>query len=121
MQQAPHKAPQPMPQQAGPARMGIEERFADMHRANAGMLGQTDMSGHGQKLPCPQGGWCYVDPKKQIQGPFTLHEMQQWNMMGYFRADLPIRCCDTDTFVPFAELFPHPLIPFQSYPKRRAG
>mmetsp|Transcript_42900 Transcript_42900/g.127147 ORF Transcript_42900/g.127147 Transcript_42900/m.127147 type:complete len:897 (+) Transcript_42900:144-2834(+) len=74
--------------------------------------------GHGNKLPCPTAGWQYLDPKQNIQGPFTLLEMQQWNQMGYFRADLPMRCDPGDQFVPFADLFPHPLIPFQSYPKR---
>lgn len=76
------------------------------------------MSSHGLKMSCPQSGWQYVDPKKNIQGPFTLPEMQQWYSMGYFRADLPMRCDPGDQFVPFSELFPHPLIPFQSYPRR---
>jgi len=66
----------------------------------------------------PATGWQYVDPKRNIQGPFTLLEMQQWNAMGYFRPDLPMRCDPSDEFVPFMELFPHPLVPFQSYPKR---
>lgn len=69
-------------------------------------------------MTIPQSGWQYVDPKQNIQGPFTLLEMQQWNAMGYFRPELPMRCDPADAFVPFAELFPHPLIPFQSYPRR---
>lgn len=73
---------------------------------------------HGQKLPCPETNWQYVDPKQNIQGPFTLLEMQQWHSMGYFRPDLRMRCDNNDKFVPFKELFPHPLIPFHSYPKR---
>lgn len=77
-------------------------------------------AGHGEKLPCPADGWQYVDPKKNIRGPFTLLEMQQWNSMGYFRAELPMRCDPSDPFLSFSELFPHPLIPFQSYPKRPA-
>ncbi|CAK9034602.1 unnamed protein product [Durusdinium trenchii] len=44
--------------------------------------------------------------------------MQQWYHMNYFRPELKMRCSDQDEFVPFAELFPHPSIPFQSYPKR---
>jgi len=75
--------------------------------------------GHGEKLPCPSTGWQYVDPKNNVRGPFTLLEMQQWNGMGYFKSDLPMRCDVGDRFTPFAELFPHPMIPFQSYPKRQ--
>lgn len=72
----------------------------------------------GATLPCPTTGWQYVDPKKNIQGPFTLLEMQHWNSKGYFRPDLPMRCHPSDPFISFKELFPHPLVPFQSYPKR---
>merc|ERR1719310_1815587 len=81
---------------------------------------QSQLGGHGTKMPCPTTGWQYQDPRGNIQGPFTLLEMQQWNSMGYFRADLPMRCDASDRFVPFGELFPHPMIPFQSYPKRPA-
>jgi len=73
---------------------------------------------HGASQPCPTTGWQYVDPRKNIQGPFALVEMQHWNSMGYFRPDLPMRCDPSDPFVPFAELYPHPMIPFQSYPNR---
>lgn len=75
------------------------------------------MSNQAQKQP-PSTGWQYIDPKNQIQGPFSLLEMQQWYHMNYFRPELKMRCSDQDEFVPFAELFPHPLVPFQSYPKR---
>mmetsp|Transcript_12117 Transcript_12117/g.26430 ORF Transcript_12117/g.26430 Transcript_12117/m.26430 type:complete len:108 (+) Transcript_12117:184-507(+) len=75
---------------------------------------------HGPKRAPPQGGWEYVDPKGNIQGPFSLSEMQQWNQMGYFRPDLPMRCDKNDKFVPFATLWKHPLVPFQSYPNRPA-
>merc|ERR1712176_437966 len=67
---------------------------------------------------CPPTGWQYVDPKGNIQGPFTLLEMQLWNSMGYFRPDLKMRWDDTDPFVEFNKLFPPPLVPFESYPKR---
>merc|ERR1719356_288802 len=67
---------------------------------------------------CPPTGWQYVDPKGNVQGPFTLLEMQLWNSMGYFRADLPMRCNDTDPFIEFNKLFPPPLVPFESYPRR---
>jgi translation initiation factor 2A len=73
---------------------------------------------HGQKLPCPETNWQYVDPKNNIQGPFTLLEMQQWHSMGYFRPQLRMRCNPSDKFIAFSDLFPHPLIPFHSYPKR---
>lgn len=76
------------------------------------------IQGHGEKLPCPTSGWQYVDPKGNVQGPFTLLEMQQWNTMGYFKPGLRMRCDPDDEFVKFAELFPHPMIPFTSYPKR---
>lgn len=73
---------------------------------------------HGSKLPCPEVGWQYVDPKGNIQGPFSLTEMKAWHGLGYFRPTLQMRCDANDKFLPFGELFPHPLIPFQSYPKR---
>eukprot|EP00439_Symbiodinium_sp_Y106_P070623 s504_g12.t1 len=78
-------------------------------------------SAHGQKQACPATGWQYIDPKNQIQGPFSLLEMQQWYHMNYFRPELKMRCSEQDDsrdFVPFSELFPHPMVPFQSYPKR---
>jgi len=68
---------------------------------------------------CPKSGWQYVDPKGAIQGPFSLTEMQQWNMLGYFKPDLKMRCSSEDAFRPFAELFPTPLIPFHSHPERK--
>jgi len=70
------------------------------------------------KRRCPQEGWQYVDPKGRVQGPFTLVEMQSWHGMGYFRGNLPMRCHPDDEFVPFSQLFPPPLSPFESYPRR---
>merc|ERR1712039_719431 len=67
---------------------------------------------------CPPTGWQYVDPKGNIQGPFTLLEMQLWNSMGYFRPDLKMRWDPADQFVEFNRLFPPPLEPFVSYPRR---
>lgn len=69
------------------------------------------------KRPCPATGWQYVDPKGKVQGPFTLLEMQLWNSMGYFRADLPMRFDPADPFVELNKLFPPPLVPFESYPR----
>ncbi|CAE7484692.1 eif-2A, partial [Symbiodinium sp. KB8] len=48
-------------------------------------------SAHGQKQACPATGWQYIDPKNQIQGPFSLLEMQQWYHMNYFRPELKMR------------------------------
>eukprot|EP00397_Hematodinium_sp_SG-2012_P011410 GEMP01011548.1.p1 GENE.GEMP01011548.1~~GEMP01011548.1.p1 ORF type:complete len:749 (+),score=168.62 GEMP01011548.1:120-2366(+) len=76
---------------------------------------------HGERLPCPEAGWQYVDPRGNVQGPFKLAEMQQWNKLGYFRRDLMMRCIGSDEFVKLEQLFPHPLIPFSSYPNRPLG
>mmetsp|Transcript_400 Transcript_400/g.1242 ORF Transcript_400/g.1242 Transcript_400/m.1242 type:complete len:88 (-) Transcript_400:226-489(-) len=70
---------------------------------------------------CPATGWQYVDPKGNIQGPFTLLEMQLWNSMGYFRPELCMRCDANDPFVEFSKLFPPHLVPFESYPRRPAA
>lgn len=78
---------------------------------------QTQVQGENQWV-CPATGWQYVDPKGNIQGPFTLLEMQLWNTMGYFRPDLLMRCDPGDHFVEFGQLFPPPSIPFESYPRR---
>eukprot|EP00930_Biecheleria_cincta_P075221 TRINITY_DN62391_c0_g1_i1.p1 TRINITY_DN62391_c0_g1~~TRINITY_DN62391_c0_g1_i1.p1 ORF type:complete len:675 (-),score=71.09 TRINITY_DN62391_c0_g1_i1:56-2080(-) len=67
---------------------------------------------------CPEHGWEYLDPAGKVQGPFSLAEMYQWNTKGYFRADLPIRCEPNQRFVALALLFPAPLVPFQSPPRR---
>lgn len=67
---------------------------------------------------CPSHGWQYLDQTGSVQGPFSLDEMRQWNRKGYFRADLLIRCCPEDSFVALAALFPAPLVPFRSHPKR---
>jgi len=79
---------------------------------------QQQMPPQGDKRTCPQNGWQYVDPKGNIQGPFSLLEMQLWNTMGYFRNDLRMRCHPDDPFMEFGKMFPSPLIPFESYPRR---
>lgn len=111
----------------------IPEPEADVPKPKLNPLGAAAASGkrfedekndrrpnnvHGEKLPCPETGWQYKDPKGNIQGPFTLAQMQSWLPMGVFKPDLPMRCDPSDKFIKFKELFPHPLIPFQSYPKR---
>merc|ERR1712217_30909 len=73
---------------------------------------------HGEKKECPPTGWEYMDPKGNKQGPFKLEQMQKWFEMGAFKAELPMRCCPTDRFVPLRELFPHPMVPFLRAPKR---
>lgn len=67
---------------------------------------------------CPSHGWQYLDQTGSVQGPFSLDEMRHWNRKGYFRADLLMRCHPEDSFVALAALFPAPLVPFQSHPKR---
>jgi len=73
---------------------------------------------HGEKSPCPKFPWHYIDPKGNTQGPFNLDEMIQWHELGYFRPELKMRCFVDDSFTELGLLFPHPLIPFKSYPKR---
>lgn len=73
---------------------------------------------HGAKQPCPESGWQYLDPKGNIQGPFSLEKMQKWCSMNVFKPTLKVRCHPEDRFVPLGELFPHPMIPFHSCPKR---
>lgn len=63
-------------------------------------------------------GWEYIDPQQQVRGPFTRREMQTWHSMGYFRAELLMRCHRDDRFVPLQALFPPPLVPFRSSPRR---
>lgn len=76
--------------------------------------------GHGDKQPCPSGGWQYRDPKGNVQGPFTLEQMQKWYAAGKIKSHLPMRCDPDDPFVPLGELFPHPMIPFHRAPRRPA-
>jgi hypothetical protein len=75
-----------------------------------------EVQGHGINQVCPATGWQYVDKKGRTQGPFSLTEMRQWHEMGYFALDLLLRCDPNDVFSKLADLFPHPMIPFQSYP-----
>jgi len=112
---APQQAAAPPPNPAVPGQPWQPKSNAE--RGLQADSGPAKVS-HGQKLAPPSSGWQYLDPKQNIQGPFALLEMQQWHAMGYFRPNLPMRCDAADRFVPFAELFPHPMIPFQSYPKR---
>lgn len=105
-------------QQALEHQRQLQQQQAAAARAAVQQHATQGISAHGQKLPCPATGWEYTDPKGRCQGPFSLAEMQGWHQMGYFRPELPMRCDPSDRFVPFGELFPHPQLPFQSYPKR---
>jgi len=96
----------------GPSRQALA--FEAVAQAAQSQQAQQD------KRPCPTSGWQYVDPKGHVQGPFNLLEMQLWNSMGYFRPDLPMRCDPKDAFTPFNQMFPAPLVPFESYPRRQA-
>jgi len=97
-----------------------QQQQAQAAQAQAQVQAQAQDQG-GDKRNCPPTGWQYVDPKGNVQGPFTLLEMQLWNSMGYFRPDLPMRCDPTDPFVEFNKLFPPPLVPFESCPRRVAS
>jgi len=72
--------------------------------------------GNKQNLPCPEDGWQYVDPKGNVQGPFNLDEMTQWNTLGYFKPHLKMRWHEGMQFVRFELLFPAPMVPFSCYP-----
>jgi len=76
---------------------------------------------HGASKECPKEGWEYQDPKGRKQGPFTLDQMKSWFDKGAFKGTLPLRCDPMDRFTPLKDLFPHPMVPFQSYPKRPGG
>lgn len=106
--------PAPAPPQPAPIQQPQQSAYVPLQTQQV----HHTATGHGEKRPCPNTGWQYVDPRQNIQGPFTLLEMQQWHSMGYFRPDLPMRCDPGDRFLPFKELFPHPLVPFKAYPRR---
>lgn len=67
---------------------------------------------------CPATGWEYVDLNGAVQGPFAVEKMLQWHGMGFFKSNLPMRCNAADRWVNFNELFPPPLQPFRSCPRR---
>mmetsp|Transcript_937 Transcript_937/g.1630 ORF Transcript_937/g.1630 Transcript_937/m.1630 type:complete len:733 (+) Transcript_937:368-2566(+) len=106
--------PAPAPQQPAAIQQSQQSAYVPLQTQQV----HHTATGHGEKRPCPNTGWQYVDPRQNIQGPFTLLEMQQWHSMGYFRPDLPMRCDPGDRFLPFKDLFPHPLVPFKAYPRR---
>jgi len=95
--------------QAGAPRSSNPEALAAAAKAS---------SGAPRGLTCPRDGWQYVDPKHNVQGPFTLDQMKLWHEHLFFHDNIPMRCDKSDPFVPLKELFPPPLRPFESYPKR---
>ncbi|KAI7733781.1 hypothetical protein M8C21_023331 [Ambrosia artemisiifolia] len=34
--------------------------------------------------------WFYLDPQKQIQGPFSRYDLNRWSKYGYFKADFKV-------------------------------
>jgi len=96
-----------------PQRKSDQERASPQEKRTP-----INLQTHGAKRPCPETGWQYMDPKGNIQGPFTSKQMQGWCDKGAFKPHLKMRCDPEDRFIPFSELFPFPMVPFQSYPKR---
>eukprot|EP00434_Breviolum_minutum_P015092 symbB.v1.2.013305.t3/scaffold936.1/size150329/2 len=95
-----------------------QQRTAAVNAAttNAAAVGAAD-----KQRRCPAHGWQYIDPKNNVQGPFSLQEMSQWHRMGFFQQDLRMRCDPSDKFIPLKDLFPSGSIPFESYPRRVPG
>ncbi|MEN2500365.1 MAG: GRB10 interacting GYF protein 1 [Marteilia pararefringens] len=48
--------------------------------------------------------WYYIDPKKQIQGPFASSIMQKWYIQGFFPDTMMIRNEFSETFTKFSDL-----------------
>jgi len=80
------------------------------------------------RAPCVQGPmeetppnlrakcWWYRDPQGVIQGSFSTQEMRHWSSCGYFSPDLPIRYTENSGFYPLQQMFPPPVVAFQSSP-----
>ena len=50
--------------------------------------------------------WSYLDPQRNVQGPFHTYEMRNWSEAGYFRNDLPVQHKDWSKFYPLGIIFP---------------
>jgi hypothetical protein len=110
-QSHPERNPQQAPPESKrPAPTKHQEAHAPAHAAQ----------GHGIMQACPTStsDWEYKDTQGRIQGPFTLQRMWEWHQMGYVLDDLLLRCDRNDQWAKLIDIFPHPMIPFQSYPKR---
>lgn len=99
------------------------EQFEQQRTAavNAATTNAAAVGGADKQRRCPAHGWQYVDPKNNVQGPFSLQEMSQWHRMGFFQQDLRMRCDPSDKFIPLKDLFPSGSVPFESYPRRVPG
>jgi len=51
-----------------------------------------------------QQGWCYLDPQRQMQGPFTCEEILDWFEQGFFPPNLPVRPAHLPADTPFIPL-----------------
>jgi len=106
------------------ARHGHEEEHmakVAATRTAAPQISSGGCLGHGiryQLSACPSSGWQYVDPNGKIQGPFNLDKMVLWHQHGFFYPALPMRCDPSDSFAPFAELWPPGIPPFTIQVKR---
>lgn len=49
--------------------------------------------------------WYYMDSENTQQGPFTVKQMRQWFMGGYFSTDLLIRAGSVETFHSLSSMF----------------
>ena len=56
--------------------------------------------------------WSYLDPQRNIQGPFRMSEMKNWSDAGYFKVDLLIRLEGWSNFYPLGIIYPEPGIAF---------
>jgi len=93
---APAPAPQPAPQPAPP------------HAAPAPQPVATP----------PETGWEYIDTTGNVQGPFSIKEMRQWNQYGYFMPELMMRASKMDAFQPLKEMYPDPMQAFAVAPRK---
>lgn len=95
-----------------------------LHQANPQLPSRgSNYLSHANSPPreIPAHGWQYVDPKGNVQGPFSLQEMQQWSSMGYFKPALFMRCDPNDRFMPLCQMYPDTAVAFHSYPNRKPG
>mmetsp|Transcript_123169 Transcript_123169/g.320232 ORF Transcript_123169/g.320232 Transcript_123169/m.320232 type:complete len:245 (+) Transcript_123169:74-808(+) len=79
-------------------------------------IGTVMVSLNGSRTSSPPAGWqCMRSEDDHIPEPVSLLVMQQWNDLGFFRPGTLMRCDPGSAFVPLQELFPPPLVPFESH------
>jgi PERQ amino acid-rich with GYF domain-containing protein len=66
----------------------------------------------------PDSGWEYIDTTGNVQGPFSIKEMRQWNQYGYFRPELMMRASKMDAFQPLKEMYPDAMQAFAVAPRK---